>query len=303
MSETAGKTNETENQADDDVEIIIEADEQNVDVEVEAEKPREKPGTKADQGVSVDDALAQMKANLANERAARLSAERRAQEAQTREHAATSQVDEANLRSIEGAIAQIKSESAVYKARYAAAMASGDYTEVAELQEAIAGNSAKMVQLEQGKAALESRPKQQPRPVQQADPVEALAQRLDHRGAEWIRAHPEFARDPRQYQRLSAAHNLAVADGVVEGSDEYYNAVETTLRIKPQNERAPSTAPEQALVRKPPAPAAAPVSRGERSNVVRLTSAQKATAEAIGMTVEEYARNLVAARKAGKMTA
>lgn len=305
MSETTEKPVETENQADDDVEIVIEADETGTDTaetDVVVEKTA-KPALKSvETDVSVDETLSKLKETLASERAARLSAERRAQEAQNREQAATSQVDEANLRAIDGAIAQIRSESANFKARYAAAHSAGDYAEVAELQEAIASNAAKMVQLENGKAALESRPKQQPKPQTNADPVEALAQHLQPRGAEWIRAHPEFARDPRQYQRLVAAHNLAVADGVAEGSDEYFNAVETTLRIKPANTASSHVVAEEAPTRRAAPPAAAPVSRGDRSNVIRLSAAQKATAEAIGMSVEEYARNMVAARKAGKMS-
>ena len=305
MSETAEKPVEVENQADDDVEIIIEADEtanDTAEIEVAAEKPAQPAVKRVETDVSVDETLFKLKENLANERAARLSAERRAQEAQTREYAATSQVDEANLRAIDGAIAQIKSENANHKGRYAAAYAAGDYAEIAELQETIAGNAAKLVQLENGRAALEARPKPQMKPQQTADPVEAMAQTLDHRGAQWIRSHPEFARDPRQYQRLVAAHNLAVADGAQEGSDEYFNAVETTLRIKPTNTASSHVVAEEAPARRPSAPAAAPVSRGERSNVVRLNAAQRATAEAIGMTVEEYARNMVAARKAGKMS-
>lgn len=309
MSETVEKHVEPTNQADDDTEIVVEVDETDdngTETIITAEKTDEKPVKKVETSASVDETLAQIKARLADETAARQHAERQAQEAQRRAQEAVSQVDEANLRAIEGAISQIKSESANYKARYAAAAAAGDFAEVAELQEAIAANAAKVVQLEQGKAALESRPKTQPKQAEaQIDPVEAFASALDARGAAWIRAHPQFARDQRQYQRLAAAHNLALGDGIREGSDEYYDAIETTLRLRraePQERQYSHVVEDANVARKPTPPAAAPVSRGERSNVIRLTATQKATAEAIGMTVEEYAKNLAAARKAGKIS-
>ena len=105
-------------------------------------------------------------------------------------------------------------------------------------------------------------------------------------------------------QKMIAAHNLAIADGHRADTDDYFSAVEETLKINrkvEQNESALSSASEPAR-RRESAPAAAPVSReGTRTNVVRLTEAQKEMAAMMKMTPQEYAQNLVALKKEGKI--
>jgi hypothetical protein len=42
----------------------------------------------------------------------------------------------------------------------------------------------------------------------------------------WIRAHPDFNRDPVYTARVNAEHNLCVADGVTIDSDEYFERID-----------------------------------------------------------------------------
>ena len=71
----------------------------------------------------------------------------------------------------------------------------------------MAANEAKALQLENGKQSLKETPRSAPRPL---DPVEAFATQLSPRSAAWVRAHPEYATNPKLTQKMIAAHNMAL---------------------------------------------------------------------------------------------
>jgi hypothetical protein len=171
----------------------------------------------------------------------------------------------------------------------------------------MSANSAKLLQLENGKAALEKAPKPQLRaPV---DPVEQFVSRLTPQSASWVRAHPEFVRDAAKNRKMLAAHEMAMADGLQADTPAYFAAIEDTLKIRaadPVVEHTDDPTSEAAApVRRPP-PAAAPVTRagtsnGKRANVVTLTPAEVEIAEMMKMTPQEYAVQKSALIKEGKL--
>ena len=120
--------------------------------------------------ILAEDGLADFKRKYEEERAARIDAERRAQAANEQVHRASNEVEDTNLRLVESAIGTIKNETAALKARYRDAMAAGDYDFAAEVQEAMSHNAARLLQLENGKQAMENRPRQAP-PLAYTDPV------------------------------------------------------------------------------------------------------------------------------------
>ena len=267
----------------------------------EAKKDAPTRAIEPEEGVEV------LRAKLEQERQSRLEAERRAQAATHAAATAKNEVADSNLALVTNAIETLKQNEAVLKKSYAEAMASGDYDRAAEVQASMSTNSAKLLQLEQGKTALENAPKTAPQAAS-ADPVEALASQLSPRSAAWVRANPQFARDSRLYAKMIAAHNLAVADGLSADSDEYFEAVEETLKMRrapaPQSDADPMADAAKPVARRA-APAAAPVSRagapGSRPNVVRLTAAEREMAQMMGMTDQEYAKNKLALQREGKL--
>jgi hypothetical protein len=278
----------------DDTEIVLEQDD---GTQVEPQQP-EKPIITAEEGIE------DLKRKLAEERQARLDAETRAREAASRAQEAKTEVEDANLTVLKSAIETVKRDQATAKANWRAAMANGDYEAAAEAQEAGQLAAARLLKLEDGKAALETRPKQAPQP-RQVDPVEALASQLTPRSAAWVRAHPEYASNQRLYQKMIAAHNLAVADGVEADTDAYFQSIEETLRLRqPVVQHEDPMAQAAQPVRKA-APPAAPVSRGtvngSRTNVIRLTADEREMASMMGMTDEEYAKNKRDLIAAGRM--
>lgn len=173
-------------------------------------------------------------------------------------------------------------------------------------------NSAKLMELERGRAHMENAPKiAPPPPPRMEDPVEALASQLSPRSADWVRRNPQCVTDQRMFQKMIAAHNLAIADGYTPDSDDYFGMIEDTLKInrraavEADNDDDPMAGAAKVTQRRS-SPPAAPVSRngngtGSRTNSVRLTSAEKEMARDIGMTEEDYARNKIRLQKEGRL--
>lgn len=254
-----------------------------------------------------DDGVEELKRRLEEERRLRLDAEKRAREYAQRETSARNEVQDSNLTLVTNAIETVKQNNSILKANYREAMSVGDFDRAAEIQEALSSNSAKLLQLEQGKQALESMPKAQPEQI--TDPVEALASQLSPRSAAWLRKNPQCATDQRLFQKMLAAHNLAMADGIEPDSNEYFEFVETTINLKrtapkrvEQLENDDPMADAAKPTQRRTSPPAAPVTRGgERSNVVRLTSQEREMAQMMGMTDKEYATHKLALQKEGKL--
>lgn len=252
--------------------------------------------------LTLDEGVEELKARLeaANKRAAEAEAARLA--AEQKAHGAQVTVQETNLQLVSNAIDTLRQSNEIAKANYKAAMSNGDYEAAATYQEEMSQHAAKLLQLEQGKQALETAPPP-PAPVARpSDPVEAFAAQLSPRSAEWVRKNPQYVTDPRLNQKMIAAHNLVMADGHTADTDEYFAAVESILKMNP---RAPTTEEPlsaAAAPRRSAPPPAAPVSRETRgSNVVRLTAEEREMAEMMRMTPEEYAKNKLALKKEGRL--
>jgi hypothetical protein len=247
--------------------------------------------------VEPEEGLDALKEKLEQERQARMDAERRAQEATTSAYYANNEVQDSNLHLVNNAIDTIQNQNHILKSNFKAAMENGDYDSVVEIQEAMSDNAAKLMQLEQGKQALETTPRA-PAPVYvPSDPVEALASALTPRSADWVRSHPEYATDHRLNKKMLLAHEWAVADGISPDTDEYFASVENRLGI----DGGRQTPKRQA------APPAAPVSRSgsgtgsSNPNHVTLSGAEREMAELMGMTPKEYAQNKLALKRAGRL--
>ena len=258
-----------------------------------------------------EDGIAELKARLEQEKKLRLEAETRAHQATQTATKAAAEVQDSNLQLITGAIDKLKRESDYLKSHFKEAMASGDYDTAAQVQETMSLNAAKLLQLQNGKSSLEERlanPKPQ-EPVNN-DPVERVASTLSPRSAAWIRAHPQCITDQRMYQKMVGAHNIAMADGHVVDSDSYFDAIENQLgfRRTPQQDDgeevnlSAAAAPTQKRTSVPAAPTTRTAAgTPSKSQVVRLSSEMREMASMMGMTPEDYAKNMVALRKEGKL--
>ena len=289
------------------IELELDLEQPNKDEEiVVAEAPEPEVEVKQPE-ISVEDGINELKARLEEERRAREDAERRYREAQEQALSAKNDAYDTNLRLIDNAIETVKRNNEILKQNLKDAMAAGDYDAAANIQADMIKADNDLRQLQTGKQQYEAAGKQQAKAV---DPVESLASQLTPRSADWVRAHPEYARDPAMTRRMVRAHEDAVDEGLVADTDEYFAFVETKLKIrKPEAPKQEESALSEAAAptQRRSAPPAAPVSRsgtgtgGTRSNVVSLNSAEREHARAMGMTDREYAIQKQALIKEGKL--
>lgn len=256
----------------------------------------------------VKDTLEALKKQLEEERKGRQEAMRRASEAEQSAYAAQGEVQDTSLHLVSNAIDTVRQNNNILKSNYREAMAMQDFDSAADIQAEMSANAARLLQLEQGKQALENQPRQPAPKPYQADPVEALASQLSPRSAEWVRRNPQYATDPRLYQKMIAAHNLAMADDIPADSDDYFDAIEDTLRMRRQDNSRDYDAMADAAkpTQRRSAPPAAPVSRsggggGSKPDRVTLSAAEREMASMMGMTIDEYGRNKLILQKEGKL--
>lgn len=290
------------------VEVEIEGGDQGDGADVAPELPADSPaadgGEPAADAPSVDDALAEIKARLEAAESDRQAQAARAAAEAARAAQAEQNALEANKSLITNAIEARKQARDALKARLAEAKRAQDYEAEIDLQDELTRNTYEISQLEAGMTQLERAPAPRQQPRVDSDPAAALAGTMEQQGfkrsAEWLRQHPEYARDPKKYQKMLAAHNLAVSDDIEPDTDAYFQAVEATLGI-----RKSTPAPVQQREAPPPAAPvgrqAATVGGATRPNVVRLTAEQVELAEAMGMTPKEYAAQMLALKKEGKL--
>jgi hypothetical protein len=91
-------------------------------------------------------------------------------------------------------------------------------------------------------------------------------------------------------------HEKLVRSGVDPRSDEYYDRVNATMRKRFPDyfeEEQPQTKQEEKPARTKPANVVAPVTRSSGPRQIRLTPTQVALAKKLGLSNEQYARELM----------
>lgn len=272
-------------------------------------------------GKSPEEGIDELKKMLAAERELRSEAERIAQQnaelaqsAAYQAQKAQKDVQDSNLQLIINAIDTFQKDNDNLKMQVRDAMASGDYDKAADLQSAMSMNNAKLLQLENGKAALQERlaqpvqPVPPPQTIQRRDAVEELASQLSPRSAQWIRSHPECARDTKMFNKMVGAHNFAISEGYVPDSDAYFDYIESQLGYKAVQQQesdaevmSEAAKPVATRSAPPPAPSTRAASGSGRPNVVRLSPEEREMAQMMGMSPEDYAKNRESLRKEGKI--
>lgn len=271
-----------------------------------------------------EEGVEKLKKQLDDERAGRLAAEKRADDASRGEAEARGRAQSTELDLVKGEITRLTQATDVLEADYANAMAAQDWGAAAKAQRSMATNAAMLQSLENGKAVMEKAPKPSPRAP--TDPVDAYVSTI---GAEypksraWVRAHGEFARTEEGQEMLHSAHRLAVARKLKPESDEYFAHIEKTLELTPAAATpgadggddpmgdAASVAVTPARRNGNATPASAPVTRagngtGSRKGTITLTPAQ---VEAAHMSfpdsktpLEDYAKQVLALKKEGQLS-
>jgi len=279
-------------------------DEDAVDIEVVDDTPEEDQGREASEapedvteqeleGYSskVKKRINKIQKGYHDERRAKESAERERQEAiefaqKVAEENRTLKGDVNKNR--EALLEQAKRNSAIEvltaKKRYKDAYDSGDGEKVMEAQESLTTARIKAEKLKDFRHT----------PLQGADasvtiPNNSSAQQVDTKAQNWASKNEWFGKDHEMTQLAYGLHQKLVDDGVDPTSDDYYEKIDSRVRqLFPDNfEDAP---------KKKRANVVAPATRSTAPKKVTLTQTQVRLAKRLGLTNEQYAKQLVMMR-------
>jgi len=128
--------------------------------------------------------------------------------------------------------------------------------------------------------------------IQQNDPV---TPRPDDRVMEWQAENPWFGQDEEMTASALGLHEKLKRQGVKIGSEEYYAQLDKTMRKRfPENfEEAEVEAEPKDEPKAKPKTIVAPATRSTAPKKVKLTTTQVALAKKLGLSPEQYVRELL----------
>jgi hypothetical protein len=286
-----------------------------------------------------DEAFRRLKAQLDREKAARdldrerlrqlesdrTSARESLRQEQERAQAYQKEHLEAQEIAIDNAISFAESQAVQAQREITRALSEGDYDAVGTAHRALAKAESDLSRLKEGKTAIEAQKKQ---PVQRQDPpapeqqspqtqydrIEAYITQPAHslRAQQYMRDHyddlfRDFDSGAKRLSKLVAGHWGSKAEGLIEGSDAYFDYLDGHMGYKEPVETPPSIASQPPAAIPPKqkqVPPAAPVSRGQNGNgshsssSVTLTPAQVAFCRESGLDPKIYAKELIRLKNA-----
>ena len=177
--------------------------------------------------------------------------------------------------------AAIETEGA--KRAYKDAYESGDSDAVLEAQEKLTNAKIKSDRLANFKLpALQ----ETETPVQTQVEQTAPAVQVDDRAADWQKTNSWFGNDDEMTSLALGLHNKLVKQGVSPQSDEYYETIDSRMRqVFPDNF-------EDAEPKKRKTQVVAPATRSTAPKKVTLTRTQVQLAKRLGLTPEQYAKQV-----------
>jgi hypothetical protein len=173
-------------------------------------------------------------------------------------------------------------ETEASKRAYKEAYESGDSDAVLNAQERLTNAKLKSDRLANFKLpALQETETPVQRPVEQTAP----AVQVDQRAADWQKTNKWFGADDEMTSLALGLHNKLVKQGVSPQSDEYYETINSRMRqVFPDNfEEAEPKRKAQVV---------APATRSTAPRKVTLTRTQVQIAKRLGLTPEQYARQV-----------
>lgn len=243
----------------------------------------------------------------------RESAERMREEAVkfAQQLAAKNQQYESLIRNGESAlVSQIKARASLAldqaKSLYKEAYEAGDSQKIIDAQEKLLNAQSEFREAEKHERALQTRRPQQAaqQPVQQAiqQPVQQAYQppQPSEKALDWTKRNPWFG--PNGNRSMTALaygihETLVREEGVKPDTDEYYQKIDAAMRqrfpdyFEKDDEVQVTSAPAQ----RTPSTVVAPSNRsnGARPRKIQLTATQVSLAKRLGLTPEQYAKQLI----------
>jgi hypothetical protein len=256
--------------------------------------------------VEAKDKLIKMKKVWHDERRAKESADRERQEAVriAQRLADENKQLKSKLSSGEEEYVGVAKQSAVQelsaaKKEYRDAYDAGDSEKLVEAQERLTMAKIKVDKLDNYNPIYKKPVEDEQNEVQISQ--EQSIPRPDNKAVDWQQKNEWFGQDEEMTSLALGLHEKLKRNGVTIGSDEYYDNIDKTMRRRfPENfEDAQDSGAERVRAEEPQktskpkaSTVVAPASRSTSPRKIRLSSTQVALAKKLGLTPEQYAREL-----------
>jgi len=188
-------------------------------------------------------------------------------------------------------------ELVMAKKEYREAYESGDSEKLVEAQEKMTSAKIKLdrafdaSQNLNQRNALQERENEVQIPQQSEKPVVR-----DQKATSWQERNPWFGQDDEMTSLALGLHEkLVKQNGMAYATtDEYYKRIDETIRKRfPENFEEASADEEKSSIRTKPSTVVAPASRSTSSKKIKLNTSQQSIAKKLGLTNEQYARELL----------
>ena len=187
----------------------------------------------------------------------------------------------------------------IAKERMKQAFETGDADKITEAQEALTDAKLKLQNISRVKPTLQE-PEERVETPQQTQAPQPSAPSPDPKAEAWRDRNTWFGVDEEMTALALGLHEKLVRSGVDPRTDEYYRRVDETMKKRfpeafddAEEEEQTQTKQAQKPARTKPANVVAPVTRGTAPRQVRLTPTQVAIAKRLGLSNEQYARELM----------
>lgn len=182
--------------------------------------------------------------------------------------------------------AELEVEAA--KRAYKTAYEAGDADKLVEAQQALQTANLRLL----GARSIKPVALQEEKNVVQAPkPTQPSAPRPDTKALAWQERNSWFGQDEEMTASALGLHEKLRKSGIEIGSDDYYSMLDTTIR-----KRFPEYFEESEVktaTKAKPSTVVAPASRSTSPNKVRLKATQVQLAKKLGLTPEQYAREVM----------
>jgi len=188
-------------------------------------------------------------------------------------------------------------ELVMAKKEYRDAYESGDADKLVEAQEKMTSAKIKLdrafdaTQNLNQRKALQEQENDVQIPQQSEKPVVR-----DQKASVWQERNPWFGQDDEMTSLALGLHEkLVKQNGMAYATtDEYYKRIDETMRKRfPENFEEPAVDEEKSSPRTKPSTVVAPASRSTSSKKIKLNTSQLAISKKLGLTPEQYARELL----------
>ena len=189
----------------------------------------------------------------------------------------------------------------VVKDRLKQAYDSGDSEKITEAQERLTDVKLKLQNIARARPSLQESEEGVEPEAEQVTTPQYSPEPADPKAEAWRQKNTWFGVDEEMTALALGLHEKLVRSGIDPRSDDYYRRVDETMRKRypeafdgaeedePTQTRETKSAPRNTK----PATVVAPVTRSTAPRQVRLTSSQVAIAKKLGLSNEQYARELM----------